>query len=296
MTEAAAPAPGSQFASDWLTLREPVDHRSRHPSLLAPLIDALNSQAQKRLAVVDLGCGRGSNCRYLAPRLPFDQHWQLIDHDPALLDEAMISAPALPSRQLVLSSQLSSIARPTELIDPATSLVTASALLDLVSRPWLEALVSHCQNHRMVVMIAMSVDGRFFIDDPDGDPKLKQLDTLMEDAINRHKQQERGLGAAGGSEGWRVATELLTAAGYQMHCAPADWQLSRASGPGDIALAERLLRERVDAALEVVPASRHDELRAWLTTRLEGLRQGNITVNVGHQDVLAVPGPVLQVL
>ncbi|MCM2130318.1 class I SAM-dependent methyltransferase [Larsenimonas rhizosphaerae] len=289
MTAAASPAPGSQFASDWLTLREPVDHRSRHPSLLAPLIDALNSQAHKRLAVVDLGCGRGSNCRYLAPRLPFDQHWQLIDHDPILLDEAMVSAPTLSSGQLELSSRLSSIAHPAELVPPSTTLVTASALLDLVSRPWLEALVAHCSSHCMVVMMTMSVDGRFFIEDPDGNPALKRLDMLMEEAINHHQQQERGLGTACGSEGWRIAAELLADAGYQVHCAPADWQLSRASGTGDLALAERLLSERVDAALEVVPASQHDALRAWLAARLEGVNQGKITINVGHQDVLAVP-------
>ena len=40
------------------------------------------SPAATAIAVVDLGCGAGSNLRALAPHLPRVQHWRLVDHDP----------------------------------------------------------------------------------------------------------------------------------------------------------------------------------------------------------------------
>ena len=55
------------FTLDWLALREPVDHRSRSELALAGLRDWWRARRASR--VVDLGCGTGSNLRYLAPRL-----------------------------------------------------------------------------------------------------------------------------------------------------------------------------------------------------------------------------------
>ena len=75
------------FSADWLALREPIDHRSRHPGLLARLADAIG--ARESLRVVDLGAGTGSNLRALAPHLPPPrQTWRLVDHDPALIAAA----------------------------------------------------------------------------------------------------------------------------------------------------------------------------------------------------------------
>ncbi|HEU4519792.1 MAG TPA: SAM-dependent methyltransferase, partial [Microvirga sp.] len=74
------------FSPEWLDRREPVDHRSRNPDLLAAL--ARRFAGRDRLAVVDLGCGAGSNLRALAPFLPERQSWRLVDHDPALLAAA----------------------------------------------------------------------------------------------------------------------------------------------------------------------------------------------------------------
>ena len=39
-------------------------------------------------------------------------------------------------------------------------LVTASALLDLVSREWLTAVCARCYTHRSAILFALSYDGR----------------------------------------------------------------------------------------------------------------------------------------
>jgi SAM-dependent methyltransferase len=74
------------FTSDWLALREPVDHRSRDADLVASLAKWWRSFPSYR--VLDLGSGTGSNLRYLAPRLGEQQEWTLVDRDGALLDRA----------------------------------------------------------------------------------------------------------------------------------------------------------------------------------------------------------------
>src|SRR5688572_21055501 len=76
-------SPMSGFSADWLSRREPADHRARDSGLL----DRLAAWAASRdsLSIVDLGCGTGSNARAVMPQLSATQHWRLIDYDPALL-------------------------------------------------------------------------------------------------------------------------------------------------------------------------------------------------------------------
>ena len=76
----------SGFDPAWLSLREPVDHRSRNAALLEAV--AARFAGRDAIAVVDLGCGTGSNLRALAASLPRRQSWRLVDRDPALLGAA----------------------------------------------------------------------------------------------------------------------------------------------------------------------------------------------------------------
>ena len=69
------------FASDWLTLREAADARSRNEKLLSHL----RLPEKDPVRVVDLAAGTGSNLRYLSPRLSRRQVWTLVDQDKKLL-------------------------------------------------------------------------------------------------------------------------------------------------------------------------------------------------------------------
>ncbi len=74
------------FSADWLALREPFDARARNPVVLDAVIAALKGYPSIR--IVDLACGTGSTLRALAPRLPVEQNWRLIDNDLGLLARA----------------------------------------------------------------------------------------------------------------------------------------------------------------------------------------------------------------
>src|SRR4051812_44909564 len=120
----------SGFSAEWLALRESVDHQSRSTALTRLVADALAGDEPP--GILDLACGTGSNVRYLSPAIPHGR-WLLVDHDADLLARIQ-PAPHIEARCLDLSA----------LNDPSIfagrALVTASALLDLVSDSWLRAL------------------------------------------------------------------------------------------------------------------------------------------------------------
>src|SRR5438874_8082377 len=65
------------FSAGWLALREAADHAARSDRLARAAAGAIRGRTPVR--IVDLGCGTGSNLRYLAPRLPPPQRWLLVD-------------------------------------------------------------------------------------------------------------------------------------------------------------------------------------------------------------------------
>ena len=170
----------SGFSAEWLELREPFDAAARAAPLVAELRAHLARGTQDApLAVLDLGAGAGSNLRYLAPLLGGVQHWRLADHDPRLLEAAIATTHAwADARGADVRRSGASLAirapdfvcdvacEPVDLADlsavelPTGGLVTAAALLDLVSHDWLDALARRCRAARAAVCFALSYDGR----------------------------------------------------------------------------------------------------------------------------------------
>ena len=81
----------SGFSSEWLSMREPIDHRSRNSGIKSQVSKYFSHflvSPDQPLRVLDLGCGTGSNLRAVANLLPDFQHWTLMDHDLNLLHAA----------------------------------------------------------------------------------------------------------------------------------------------------------------------------------------------------------------
>ena len=264
-----------QFAADWLALREPADHAARPDALLTALQTAL--PLHRPLRILDLGAGAGSNLRYLAPRLDAPQHWLLVDHDPELLARAQASRPSLltgPPPQI--ETRCENLETLVTHSLPSVDLVTASALLDLVSRPWLESLVRRCAEQRVAVLIALSVDGRSEFASP------LPGDTLIRQAVNAHQRSVKDMGQALGPDAPEAAAEVFRIAGYDVSLAASDWCL----GPADFALQQALVAGWTEAAQAHDPAQPKG-LRQWTEARCA--RLPDQALRVGHQDLLALP-------
>jgi trans-aconitate methyltransferase len=58
------------------------------------------------LEIIDLGAGTGANQRWLAPRLPFQQRWIHLDHDPAI-----IRSLPLPEDTVIIDGSVEALGR-----------------------------------------------------------------------------------------------------------------------------------------------------------------------------------------
>ena len=260
------------FDAPWLALREPADRRARASELLPPLRRWWTGRGAS--TVLDLGSGTGANLRYLAPRLPGAQRWTLVDHDAGLL--ARVEAPAGEVRVRTVQGDLAE----TGLAEvPGAHLVTASALLDLVSEAWLTRLVDACADAGCGALFALTYDGTF---DWPGD--REEADARVREAVNEHQRRMKGLGPALGPAAAPGARALFRERGYRTWLARSPWTL----GPADADLALALVEGWVAAAAEQRPAEAA-AVRAWGERKREVVAEAEFNLVVGHLDLLAVP-------
>ncbi len=259
---------------DWLALREPVDHRSRAADLMAPLAEWWGGRSSRR--VLDLGSGTGSNLRYLAPRLPGEQEWTLVDRDAALLDQATGTAVAVAGVARVKRVPGELDREGLELVAGA-DLVTASALLDLVTQEWLERLAATCRAAGNAVLLTLTWDGTMTWNDPDPD------DALVAEAVRIHQRRDKGMGPALGPAAGPATERAFRSAGYDTWLRPSPWRL----GADDASLARALIDGCVAAAAEQRPADA-SLIRGWAERR-RATAAHPFGLEVGHVDLLALP-------
>jgi SAM-dependent methyltransferase len=269
----AAELPERPIDPDWLALREPADIRSRdlaEPVLLPALLAALPQPPDRPLRVVDLGAGTGANLRWLAPRLPVgQQHWTLVDHDPRLPSWAPAGTALVRADVAELGSVLPGL---------APDLVTASALLDLLDRRRLAAVVDALVTAGAVALFSLSVTGTVRLSP--ADPR----DSALAAAFDAHQRRDGRLGPDAG----QAAAALFRRRGWSVLEAATPWLLDAGSRGADAELIEAWLRGRVEPAVEQQP-DLFDDAIAWLGLRLAQLEAGELVAEIGHLDVLARP-------
>jgi hypothetical protein len=263
----------SGFSREWLELREPADRAARSAALVTQL--RAEHPAAEPLQVVDLGAGSGANLRFMAPLLGGRQDWLLVDDAPALR-EAVPRALAGADFACSVRTRRSDLAQRDALDWPPGALVTASALLDLVSPQWLAALAAQCRDLRSSALFALSYDGRigFTATEPEDD-EVRAL-------VNEHQRQDKGFGPALGPAAAELAPRAFAAAGFSCATARSDWQLA----PEAAALQAAFVDGLRQAASEIAPA-RAAAFAAWHARRLEHVARGRSSIVVGHVDFAA---------
>jgi len=284
--------------SRWLQLREPADAVARSERLTRIIADALSGTEPVR--VLDLATGTGANLRYLAPHLPRLQHWLVVDRDPAVLARL----PALTSswgvaRQCdvrthvngcgirgerlechVEMRQLDLGSLTDEKIFAGRHLVTASALLDLVSQHWLSELAARCRAAGAAALFTITYNGWSCCS------PLEPEDDVIRDLLNRHQHTDKGLGgAAAGPEAVESVVRCFSNAGYRVETDPSDWSL----GTAEHELQRRLIEGWAEAATEM----RADlpMIASWRDRRIAHVDAGRSCIVVGHVDVAALAPP-----
>jgi len=288
-----------EFTAEWLALREPADAAARSERLTHAVAGRFSPETH--LAVLDVGSGTGANARYLAERLHAQQQWLLVDHDASLLIDASqrlrtwaearglgvsrdegawhVDGDGLSMTFTTRLVELANLSAASELFLDRR-LVTASALLDLVSLPWLEALASECRVAGATALFALTYDGRIHcLPEEPGDDEIRQL-------VNAHQMTDKGFGPALGPSACGVAAECFGALGYSVEREASDWHLE----PESAQLQRQLIEGWTHAAITMAPerAALH---RDWCNRRLAHVHAGHSRLVVGHEDLAVwLPG------
>ena len=257
----------------WLALREPADAAARDRAagvVLAPLLADGGRSGKAPLRVVDLGAGTGANLRWLAPRLARlsrRQEWTLVDSDPHPVTAEPFKINTVRADVAELARLLHELGR--------VDLVTASALLDLLDRPRLAALVAAVVQARAPALLSLTVTGEVTLDPPDGG------DAAVAAAFDDHQRR----GGRPGPDAAATVAALFRDRGWTATLAASPWQLR---ADQDAQLLAAWLGGRVEAAVQQRP-SLAAEAQGWLARRRTQLRDRALTAVVGHVDLVALP-------
>jgi hypothetical protein len=256
-------AEGVRVSPEWLLLREPADAAARS----AELVERLRRRLAKAdpLLIHDLGGGSGAMGRWLAPRLPEQQHWVVHDRDAGLLELAVATRPAA----VTVEARRSDITRLTPHDLAGASLITASALLDLLTAEGLVRLLRVCTGRPM--LLTLTVVGRVILNPAD------PLDARIGAAFNAHQRR-------GGLLGPDAVATAVKELGAEVLVRPSPWRLDAAHPD----LTAEWFDGWVAAACEQEPALA-TEAGAYRDRRLAQAAAGELAVTVDHADLLMLP-------
>jgi len=268
-----------RVSATWLDRREAADASARAVDLVEHLRSGLPANA--RLVLHDLGCGTGSMGRWLAPQLPGPQHWVMYDRDAELLEYAAAGMPveAADGAKVTVETHQRDITQlMAEDFDEA-HVVTAAALLDLLTASEVEQLAAACAAAGCAALVTISVIGRVELD------PAEPLDSAIDEAFNAHQRRQVAGRALLGPDAVRVMEAAFARLGMVTTVRPSPWRL----GPHDPVLLSEWLTGWLGAACEQQPTLTVAAAE-YAARRHEQIAQGRLSAVVHHLDLLARHG------
>jgi hypothetical protein len=202
------------------------------------------------------------------------------DRDPDLLQVAAadLPGPAADGASVVVDTRLSDITelRPDDLA--GATLITASALLDLMTGDELAGLVGLCAKAGCPVLLTLSVLGRVDLAPAD------QLDRRVATAFDAHQRRMTVGGRLLGPDAVEIAVEGFRGIGAEVLIRPSPWRL----GAAEADLTAAWFTGWIGAACEW-DAGLAAGAETYARRRLAEARAGELAVTVDHADLLILP-------
>ena len=264
-----------RVSSEWLALREPADAAARATELVEEIRPHLATDGMTEIH--DMGCGTGSMVRWLAPQLSGPQHWVCYDRDATLLTRVDTGSAIGDGTPVTVETRQRDITR----LDPGelagASLITASALLDMMTAEELQRLVATSAGAGCAVLLTLSVTGRVDLAPAD------TLDQRVSDAFNAHQRRNIGTRRLLGPDAVGAAVDGFTRLGLNVLVRPSPWRL----GPDQASLAAEWFTGWLAAASEMRTELGAEAL-PYARRRLAEAAVGRLSVTVHHQDLLVL--------
>jgi hypothetical protein len=292
-----ASSPPNEALSSWLRLREAADATSRSAALVGLAVRACARAGAGPIQVLDLGTGAGSNLRYLITRLPPRQRWLVVDRGQDLLADLLsrtapwaaalgLSTRTTDGRLTITGDDLECVIETRQMdlgpladtsIFDGRHLVTASALLDLVSNSWLARVAACTQQQGATALFSLTYNGHSTSDPEDAE------DAFVLDLFNQHQRTDKGLGGpATGPGATEAARRAFEDAGFVVQIEPSDWTLGTHAGE----MQRYLLDGWASAAIEMEPYNAV-RISHWRQRRLAHVDARRSQLSIGHYDLAA---------
>jgi hypothetical protein len=265
----------SSFSAEWLALREPFDIAARDDEVANRFLAQVALEAQVG-PIVDLGAGTGSNIsrlRSLAAKLGHQLSWRHVDNDGDLLALARQrfsgdSSVYIEQRDICLA------------LDDAlqgASAVTCAALLDLVSATWINQLADRLASGKLPLLALLSYDGRMQWSLADAS------DAVLAEAFHRDMLGDKGFGPALGPTAAFALAAALTERGAITQLRDSYWRIAAS----DRAMLTAMNASLSAAALRAAHDIERSAIEAWSARRSRQIAGGEVSLVVGHQELLA---------
>jgi hypothetical protein len=215
--------------------------------------------------------------------LPGRQRWILQDHDADLLAHAAVHAAedSADGAPVTVMTQRADLTRLTAGDLLATSLVTASALLDLLTSDEVNRLAAACVDADCPALLTLSVAGRVELSPTD--PLDDEIAAAFADHLRYGVDGRHLLGPDAAD----AAADAFALRGATVELRPSPWRL----GPDHAALLTEWLHGWVPAATARRPDLDGD---GYLRRRLDAVAAGTLYVTIHHSDLLALPSGATQ--
>jgi hypothetical protein len=200
------------------------------------------------------------------------------DADLLAMAAANLPGPAAGGAEVAVETRVSDVTqlRPDDIA--GATLITASALLDLLTWDELMRLIHACAAAGCPVLFALSVSGRVQL--LPADP----LDARIGAAFDAHQRRVTPRGRLLGPDAVEAAVEGFRRLGAEVAVRPSPWRL----GATESDLAVDWLTGWMAAACEQEPELAADA-DLYRRRRLREAAGGLLTVTVGHADLLVLP-------
>lgn len=271
-------AEAPRVSQAWLALREAADAAARAGELVEYVQRA--SPPTGVSIIHDLGGGTGAMGRWLAPRLRGPQHWVIHERDSDLLEVAETNrpGPAADGAAVSIETRRSDITRLSAGELAGATLITASALLDMLTEDELAGLVGGCTGAGCPVLLALSVVGHVELS------PAEPLDRRVAAAFDAHQRRLTPRGRLLGPDAVAHAVEAFSHRGGEVLLRASPWRLGGAH--------TELMMEWF--AGWVAAAEEHEdglavEMAEYVRRRRAQAAAGRLAVIVDHADLLVLP-------
>jgi hypothetical protein len=216
--------------------------------------------------------------RWLAPRLTGPQHWIMCDRDPDLLHYATagMTRSAADGAAVTVETSERDITRLTAGDLDGAHLVTASALLDMLTADEVERVVTACTGAGCPALLTISVIGRVEL------TPAEPLDADVGAAFNAHQRRTVDGRRLLGPDAVEATVAAFRRRGVGVRVRSSPWRL----GADRAELASEWFTGWAAAACEQRPELARP-VAAYARRRLADAAAGRLGVVVHHTDLLA---------